>query len=330
MRVRICFKTAFLFLLIISLSACSGIRPIKGDKSDLNIVAKIGDVPVYLEEVKYLAENYKQDMEKKYGEGIWDNADTAEKYRAELEENILGGMKKSASFVSLAKKYGVDIDDKETEKYVNEYINSQFDDKAVYIEQLEENGITDHHWRYLIAIESSKEELRQVLCREGVLDDSDEKARSVIESDAFIRTLNVYIGNDEGEDIEANRAKAEEALRKLEEGEKLPRVIGRYSDYDGTTTTDGHYFMRGEHEKAYEEAAFALDENEYSDVVEGENGFYIIARLPKDAEYIEKNFETLKAQYLYVEFNELLSNEAEQAELEFTEYGKTLDLAATR
>ena len=330
MKLKIYCRVVILLLLAISLAACSGgISPIKGDKTDLNVVANVSDIPVYLEEVEYLAHNYKLDIEKKYGEGIWDSAESSEEYRAELEQNILSGMLECASFVSLCEKYGVDIDDKDTEKYVKEFINTfagELGGKEEYIKQLEENGLTDHHLRYLMAIDASKEELRIALCREGVIDDSDETARAFIESDQFIRTLHIYIQNDEGEDVSENRKKAEKALAELEGGEKLTRLIGRYGEYDGMTTTDGYYFMRGEYEKVYEDASFALAENEYSGIVEGETGFYIIARLPKEAEYIEKNFESLKDRYLYENFEELIAAEAEKAELVFTDYGKTVDI----
>ena len=92
------------------------------------------------------------------------------------------------------------------------------------------------------------------------------------------------------------------------------------------TTTDGYYFTRGEYEKAYEDAAFALSVGEHSGVVEGETGFYIITRLEKDVNYIEKNFDTLKEQYLYVRFDNILAEAEKNAVLTLTEYGKTLDI----
>ena len=314
----------FMLIAMLALVSCSGgVSPIKASGDDLNIVANVLGKPIYLEEVRYLTHNFRLDMEAKYGEDI-------SEHEAELVEKIENAMCQNPVLLSLCDEYGIDIEDKETENYVKDYINDfaeQLGGKEEYTKQLEENGITDHHLRYLISIESVKERLRQAMLADGSIDDSDESARDVIESDDFIRTLHVYIGNDAGDDIEANRERAEEVLKKLDGGEPFNRMIGRYSEDVYMTTTDGYYFMRGEYEKAYEDAAFSLAENEYSGVIEGENGFYIILRLPKESEYIEKNFESLKDRYLFVMFEKIIDERAVSGEIEYTEYGKTLDFA---
>ncbi len=323
-------STLVLAVLALLLSACSGgVKPIKGEKSDRNIVAKVYDTPIYLEEIKYLAFNYKLEMERTYGEDIWKSEESAEKYREELNSKIEAAMKENATFVSACEEYGVDIYDKDTEKYVKEYIDGfaeQIGGTDEYKKQLAENGLTDHHLRYLIAIEASREELRQALCKDGSIDDSDEIAREAIEGKEFIRTLHVLIRNDVGDDINENRALAETVLSELELGEPFKRMIGRYSEDVFMTTTDGYYFMRGEYERSYEDAAFALEENEYSGVVEGSDGFYIIQRLPKESQYIEKNFESLKDRYLFVKFEEILQKKADEAAIDYTDYGKNLDI----
>jgi len=332
--IRLC-KRALLFALVLSLlalTACSDtVKPIKGDKSDLYIVANVFGEPVYLEEVEYLVFNYKLEMEAKYGEGIWDNAEGAEKYGAELREKVEGAISRNPAFISLCRDNGIDVESKDAGKYVEDYIDNfakEIGGKDEYKEQLAENGLTDHHLRYLISLEYLQESLRQKLCADGVIDDSDETARGVIESDEFIRTLHVYISNDEGDDIEENRKKAKKAVKLLDEGESIVTVIGRYSEDFYMTTTDGYYFTRGEYEKGYEDVAFSLAENEHSGVVEGENGFFVIMRLPKDSKYIEKNFDLLKDRYLFVAFENLIENKAAQAEIAYTEYGRTVDFVS--
>ena len=320
------FFVLSLLALVLVLSSCSGgIAPIKGDASDLNIVANADGKAIYLEEVRYFARNFRLEMEKKYGEGIF--ADDG--YKDMLTERVENAMLKNAAFLSLCEEYGIDITDKDTEKYTAEYINSfaeQLGGKEEYKKQLEENGMTDHLLRHLISIEASGEALRQAMLSSSAIDGSDDKAREVIESDDFIRTLHILIRNDEGDSIEENRKKAEEVLRQLDAGESFNRMIGRNSEDIYMTTTDGYYFMRGEYEKAYEDAAFSLLENEYSRVVESEDGFYIILRLPKEEDYIEMNFASLKDRYIYVVYENIIAARANEISLEYTDYGKTLDL----
>ncbi len=317
-----------LLALILVLASCSGgIAPIKGEASDLNIVANSAGNPIYLEEVRYFVRNFKLDMEKKYGEGIFED----DKYKALLVERTEKAMLENAAFLSLCDEYDIDINTKEIEKYTSDYINSfaeQLGGKEEYKKQLAENGMTDHLLRHLISIEALGEALRQAMLASSAIDGSDEKAREVIESDDFIRTLHILIRNDEGDSIEENRKKADQVLHQLDTGESFNRMIGRNSEDIYMTTTDGYYFMRGEYEKAYEDAAFALLENEYSRVVESEDGFYIILRLPKEEDYIEMNFDSLKDRYIYVMFENMINARANELELEYTDYGKTLDFAS--
>lgn len=318
-----CLLCAVIFLF----SACeASIKPIKSKGDDLTPVAIVNSRPVTYEELRYITVNFKKDMEAKYGEGIFEG----DEYRAELEKNVFSSLKKYPVLEAMLEEYGIDTSDKEVAEYVVSYINDfaeSLGGKEQYKTQLEENGMTDHYLRHMLTLEACREKLRQAFCVKGIIDDSPETALKAIESDEFIRTLHVYVSNDEGEDIEANRKKAEKALAELDAGEKLTTVIGRYSEDYLMTTTDGYYFTHSEYEKAYEDAAFALKVGEHSGVVEGENGFFVIARLEKEEAYIKKNFDTLKERYIYVKFDEILTKAENDAEFSLTEFGKNIDLA---
>ena len=319
------YRTAFAILLVIAmimLTSCSdGIAPIKSEEGDLNVVANVFGKPVYMEEINYLVYNYLPAIEEKYEKG-------SDEAAVVLKEKTEAAIKKNPAFLALCDEYGVDISSKAAKDYVSDYINGfaeELGGAEAYKAQLLENGITDHHLRYLLSIEYAKETLRQKMLDAKIIDDSDENARNIIGGDDFIRTVHIYISNDEGEDIEENRKKAEKAMEGLKNGEPFNRMIGRYSEDVFMTTTDGYYFMRGEYDEAYENAAFALSVDEYSDIIEVDGGFYIIKRLQKEQEYIDKNFESLKDRYLYVMFERVVDKKAADAVIEYTEFGKTLD-----
>ncbi len=280
---------------------------------------------VYFDEVRYLTLNYKADMAAKYGDGIWEKA--GENYRAELEEKVNSAIKKEAAERTLFAEYGVDTDSKDVKKYVSDYIKNakkELGGSGEYKKQLAENFMTERYLKSVLTTEKCFDSLRNALCTAGKIDTSDETVKNVIKNE-FIRTLHVYISNDDGDDVAENRAKAEKVLSLLEEGTPLNTLIGRYSEDYYMVTTDGYYFMRGEYESAYEDAAFALDEGEYSGVVEGENGFYVIVRLEKDDKYISANFETLKDRYIYAVAERIIAEKAENAEIELTDFGKSTD-----
>ena len=155
--------------------------------------------------------------------------------------------------------------------------------------------MSDRLLRYVSAITRCETELYHVLLSLELLDNSDEAAEAFFASDELARTLHIYIANDAGDDVEANRAKAESILAELKGGADFNTLIGRHSEDFYMTTTSGYYFTRGEMNESYEKAAFALKENEVSGVVATDNGFYIIKRLPKQQSYINTNFETLKS-----------------------------------
>ena len=69
---------------------------------------------------------------------------------------------------------------------------------------------------------------------------------------------------------------------------------------DFTDVGDGLYFARGEMEKTFEQAAFALQLYGVSEVIEVEGGYTVLMRLPKLDSYLEKNLESLKDKSYFI------------------------------
>ena len=64
-----------------------------------------------------------------------------------------------------------------------------------------------------------------------------------------------------------------------------------------------------------------------SDVLETEDGYYFIMLLPKDASYIEKNFQTLKEKPYFIYLNDKVDKWLAENELVKTAFGESLDFA---
>lgn len=318
-------------LLALSLTACAAGRPIKGSKEELAVVGTVKDYEVLYEELRYVTLLYRSQLEAQYGKGIWDNPTTAEQYRGELEELVKRNITANYATLSLCAEVGITPDRTEIKNAVSDYVDelvTEIGGRGEYKKALAEQNLTDSFLRFTIGVEYCQNELYYSYTQDlGLIETDEEVIYDYIMDGNFIRTVHVYIQNDQGDDVEANRAAAEKVHQRLKDGEDINKIIGSSvnEDFD-LTTTNGYYFTRGEMIKAYEEAAFALEIGSFSDVVETSTGFYIIKRLELEPAYVMQNLMTLINQYQYSELNRYLDERQAELVFQFNEFGAGLDL----
>jgi hypothetical protein len=316
--------------LLCSLVSCGKARPIKSSKEEMTPVGTVAGHEVLYEELRYLTLKYREAMATTYGETIWDTAESREAYRAELEKAVLDNITSNYAVLALCDEVQIKHTEKAIEEAVQKYVQDTVDQLGgmkVYREQMAAEFLTDHFFRFSLAVSFCETELLYVYTDDlGLIEREEDKIYDMIMGGDFARTLHIFIENDPGEDVEANRALAEDLLRQLNEVEKFNTLIGRHSEDLYMTTTNGYYFTYGEMLKEYEDAAFALEVGAISGVVETPDGFYIIQRLEPQTEYVMSNLSTLIDQYQYAMLYNMI--DAKQAELSLTwnDYGKTLDL----
>ena len=318
-----------LALLVCSLSSCA--------KKDRRVVGTVGAYEVYYEELRWLTMQYKDIMASAYGEDIWKSSDTAEQYRAELESRVYSSIVSNYVILTLCdddmlKLNGqklIDINSSEVQTIVDNYINSTIDElggTSEYNKNLKENYLTDSLYRFINGVDVCESILFNYYCSLSIIDDSDEAAIDYI-YDNFIRTVHIYIQNNEGDNVEDNRRLAEALKIKLNNGEDMIQLISKYSEDQYTASKDGRYFTKGQYSDDYENVAFALELNEISEVIETSSGFYIIQRLPMEDEYIGAHFTTeLKDQYLLAVFDKAMNERKTNLTFVPNELGKSIDL----
>ena len=99
-------------------------------------------------------------------------------------------------------------------------------------------------------------------------------------------TVNLDSGEELPEsEVEAKRAKAEEAAAKVKQGGDFQALVKEYSEDAGTVDSGGDlgWVVRGQTPAEFEEAAFALAPGETSGVVKTDLGFHIIKVEKKDS-----------------------------------------------
>jgi peptidyl-prolyl cis-trans isomerase C len=183
-----------------------------------------------------------------------------------------------------AKRRDIQVTDEEVDAAM-EQARSGFDDDLAFRFRLEEGGFTEESFRQNIREQKSVQMMLGKLAEdEVVVDDAAvesfyaERINEMV-MPGRIRARHILIKFDP--ENEAERRAADERIAAardaLESGESFALVATEYSE--GPSSGKGGdlgYFEKGQMVKAFEEAAFALDVGEVSDVVETEFGYHII------------------------------------------------------
>ena len=332
-------KTVSLFLAaIMAVTLCASLSSCKNtDKLNRTAVGSVGSYEVYYEELRWLTMQYKDLIASNYGKDIWKNKETAEKYRAELESAVYSNIVSNYAVLTLCdadilKLNGeklIDINGADVQKIVEDYVNEtilEMGGRIEYNKNLKKTYLTDSLYRFINGVDACESILFTYYCNLGIIDDSDDAAIDYI-YDNFIRTVHVYIQNDAKDDKEANRALAEAVRLKLAAGESIHDLVSKYSEDKYMASNDGYYFTKGQYSEIYENAAFALEMNGISEVVETYSGFYVIQRLPLDDVYIGTHFTTeLKDQYLIAVFDKEIEECKKSLSFVPNEFGASIDL----
>lgn len=333
---------------------------VSSTEEELRVIGTVNGYDVHYDEIYYLIMSCKDMMKTKYGEDIWDNEATAAEYNDELREMVFERITANYAVLTLCEEYGYKnaLQKSDVVNYVNEEIENaicmfalQNDIKVEIGESLTgkltytyENGgfekayeifkealsltyLNERVMRLTLGTEFAFGALTDILTgktEEIIYKEADIEA--FMFSDKFICTRHLLIQNDKGEDVEANRALAEEAYQKYLNGESMDKLMGSKYNEDVTMSPSiGYYFTYGEMDEAYEKAAFALEVGEVSGIVETEDGFFIIERREKSSTYMLGNFEALAQQITYALVNQKVTDRQNELSLEMNDFGKSLD-----
>lgn len=306
---------------------------VKADLIATRVVATAGDVDIYYDELYYLAMNRIRERKAELGVSAMESTEEREALAVFVRENLLG---KTHALISLGYDYGIDITKgdiaDEVQAQMDDILKDTFgDDRSAYIKSLNEDYLTDRYVRQYIGVENYlSTEIILAMLEKGEIDDSEETADRVIHSDDMIRTVQVFLDKSDAantrelaESIRAEIAAAENDDARYDAMRRA--IAGKYND-DFADMGNGYYFLRGEMDVAYEEAAFKLANYEVSGVVETEDGYYIIMRLPKSDEYITSHYQELKEKSYTVQLNRKVDERFAEMSLEMTEFGASLDV----
>ena len=325
-----------LLLTLLLLSSVGCYRSISPSEEDLKVVGTVGDFEVYYDELFHTVMITKDEMKSSYGEDCFTRDPGY--YAVELKDRVYRNLLSSYAILSIASGLGHSIE--EAERMYAEEIEADMAELCAsaggmhaYKKMLHENYMTDRFIRYyqalLILQDSAFEEY--VNWQGLISSDAEEICSIILKGNTYAATRHIAVFKDNGKTDEENRALIESLYTRVTAGgEVFDTLVSAYNE-DTAQTENGYYFMHGEMQKEYEEAAFALSVDEYA-VAETDVGFYLIRRIKKDREYVMMNcYGSGSALFdSYQRYTFLSYLDEAEAELAFTpnEYGASLDLVS--
>ncbi|MBR7112159.1 MAG: peptidylprolyl isomerase [Clostridia bacterium] len=321
------------------LVSCGAARPVHASPRASRTVAKVGDVEILYDELYFITMRAIKELQLTYGENALESADV----RAELEHFVWESLRsRETALISLGYEYGLDVEKGDiadsVQAEIEHMIETSFEgDRKAYIEELNAAYMTDRYARQYFGVENYlATKIVIEMAKRGEVETDDAKILEMIKGEKFVRTMHVFISKSNGVYTDAeNRAHAEairaEIAAKTDNDARFDAMFdavgGKYNNDFGDSLGRGYYFTYGEMDAAYETAAFALAEYGVSDVIETDDGYYVLMRLPKDEAYITENFESLRDKSYFVTLNNRVDQKLENMTLEKTRFGKGLDLA---
>lgn len=270
-------------LLCISAVGCSS------KKNNSDIVAKVNENNITIEDFKVTLALNKIDLESKYGSTVWETeVENGVKFKDTFKNRVLKGMIDVEAVCEEAKKDGLTPSEEEIDKAFDE-LNKNLYANENYKKILEDLKISD------TCIKSQVEKTLTIQKYTENFDKnlkiSDEEMKKYYEehkADYYkdeVKASHILIStvDDNGKELsEAKKKeakkKAEEVLKKAKSGEEFSELAKEYSDDSGSAANGGDlgYFTKGQMVQPFEEAAFSLKSGEISGLVESEYGYHII------------------------------------------------------
>lgn len=237
-------------------------------------IFRIGDESCKKSELMVYLTTTQNQYENVYGVEIWDTSLDGVTLEENVKETVLARIAQIKTMYLLAKEKEITLDEQEEEKVTAaaaEYFQSL---KETEVEQMgvEPKTIEKLYREYAMA-----NKVYQYIIQDVNPEISDDEARTITVQHIFIRTWSLDTDGNRVPYSESAKqaayAKACEIREMAVDGEHdFAELASKYSEDSNIT----HSFGKGELDEAYETAAFMLETDEVSQVVETETGYHII------------------------------------------------------
>ena len=196
-------------------------------------------------------------------------------------------LKEWKSLDTLSRSYSVYLEDSDYEEIYNLRTQTiaEYENPEAYYEELDFYHLTD-----TVYVENIKQNVLFTKFAEAFVAAfvPDEQAMVDYAEEKYIRVKHILVkteGLDDSQKAEA-RSRADRVLERAKAGESFEALVQEISE-DGMDPELGYYFTNnGKMVKAFEDASFALEVGQISDIVESQYGYHIIKKYPMEREHI--------------------------------------------
>lgn len=330
---------------VVGVVFATSVRPIPSTEEEARVVGEVGGYEVRYEELRYITLLHRENLDAELGKYAELDEEGKAKYVSLLDARVMEDVKKNYVILSLCDKYGIKTDSSEVKSYVNDemktYVKDNFGGSmSKYKEWLGENDLTDSFIRLNFRINFLESELLKHFIANKIDIEYDgqsinEFIEYVMSSEDWARTVHAYYPKKSDViDTSNSKTRAENArdtvlavARDTEKYDAMRREIGKAPFVAGFSTTgNGLYFTYGQMGEEYESASFALKPYGVSDVIETEDGYYVIMRLPLDEDDVKAQVDTLLVQYQYASLKKHMDVEREKLSFVGNDYFGSISL----
>ena len=284
-------------VLALSMTACGG------DEVEAATDEQKNAVVLTVDGVEFTAEQYAasflynlnrlDSMMSMYGQQT--SADiTDEDTRQTYNDNVAALAQQQLVYLAVCEEQmeaaGLTVEDSEIDEQMSQF-EEQMGGADAVDEYLESVGITRDQYRDFMRLNVMVSKLRA-----DYLEKHPDAAREKFEAD-YLRCKHVLIktvddNNNELEDQDALKAKAEEVAQRAKAGEDFDTLIAEYNEDPGMESSpDGYVFTEGEMVDEFYQGTKALEIGGISDPIKSSYGWHIIERLPLR----DEDFESVQA-----------------------------------
>jgi len=303
------------------------------------IVATVDGNGATAEMYSFLLGSECANLENYYGIDVasnWDMAiDETSTLRDFIEEDTLTSIKQQLVLENLCAKYGIELTADDLDAIAEEragYVEGYGSEEAFRTE-LYRAGISEEGFDRLVRAGYLYQRLYTAYTTPGTeVYASDDVLRAYAVGSGYITADHILISTLdgstklEGEALEEKRQLAEDILWQLRDSADpialFSELADQYSEDPGHERyPEGYTFTHGTMVEEFDAAARALEEGEYSDIVETDYGYHIILRRPLN---VSEAVEAVRSEY----FEAFFLGEIERAELVMTPAAEKLDSVA--